>query len=69
MPIIAEVLAVARHGQAIVCPYTQAVKHPDSCVCRGSGKVKICPDCEGAGWKGILNTACRGCGGTGCHRA
>lgn len=70
MVSVSEALAQgAKKNEAIVCPYSQSEKHSNACVCRGSGKVKVCADCQGAGWNATLNHACRSCGGAGCFKA
>lgn len=61
-----EVLATsARTGEAVKCPFSEATKHPSSCRCMGSGKLKACQECGGAGWDGKNNRKCSRCGGQG----
>lgn len=63
-----EVLATsARTGREAQCPFSNAdlKKHPSTCICKGTGKIKACQTCHGSGWDAEKNRKCQGCGGQG----
>ena len=70
MRTITEVLSTSHSaGAPVKCPFSEAKKHPAKCTCLGSGKVKACESCGGAGFDPRRNDACGTCGGRGALAA
>lgn len=63
---ISESLSIsASKGVPVRCGRSQAQNHPGECVCRGTGTVIACKDCDGTGFNGKQQQKCSRCDGTG----
>lgn len=64
-PIAAAAVKPNRTGR---CSCAKSPKRPKpKCpMCKGTGKITVCDNCEGAGWDAKTNKRCVRCAATGC---